>query len=195
MGWFKESKEPEKPKKKSKSPEKCPVCGELSFQKATAYMTSTKKETNGQTIIYIEDKDFHQFTGNDTGFCKTCGGIARGWIFANAEDVINELLVKDYNSALRYVMVKLAQASKSGANETEALYEAVKEVKEVQEANANVKSHKGYYILLMLIENESLGLGGKARDAYTLLKAMRTMNKESHQQLRGMLEKICPQFF
>ncbi len=219
MGWFSRKKKEKEVKKKQpekKSEKKqlmeCPVCGQQTFEQVTAYIYTEKHTTdNDIPIIAIKEQECKEQTGEQTGFCESCGGIVHGWVFADPENAVSSFNIKDLNRMFFHLKSKMAAAQKAKQDILAVIPEVIAEAKN-QLKNSDREFVAGYYLIIMLIENKYINLHPDFIKAYEgfkksreigvnadlLVKAMLVKSGsmfETHQKVKEMFQKYSPQYF
>ena len=201
MGWFsreKKEKKTEKGKEKIESFTTCPVCGENIFVKVTTYLYDSEPETVGDAQIVKENEaDCSKYTGEHTGYCRKCGGVVHGWLFAESVDVLNPWVIKHFNHAFLYAVTRMDKEVRSGkkANRLESLSCIVTELKEESSGLGQLADFAvGYYLLLMFVENNVIEF--KNPEQFTRLRAVfKSSEAVMHDYVKELMKNNFPQFF
>ncbi len=200
MGWFskkKKGKKTESIKTKAESFSACPVCGDKIFVKVTTYLYSGEPETVGDMNIVTENEaDCSRFTGDQTGYCQKCGGIAHGWIFAEPAHNLSPMVIQHFNQTFLYAVNRMNKEVNSGksANRFEAINRTVIEIKE-QSAGVGLIADfaVGYYLLILLFENDVIGFNDPL--VFSMLKVERSISDTTHEKLKSLMQNNFQQFF
>jgi hypothetical protein len=206
MGWFSNTKQKEEDKKEEAHKallSLCPVCGENTFEKGTTFLCNGEETKVGDLRIVSEKEgDCSNRTGNETGFCHTCGGIVHGWIFDRPENVPGGAYhIKWLNRYFVGVQIEGQKASKANFGAAMGVKKGFQTIKE-SDMDKNMKFITCFYILVMMKENSLIDFGGKKDEAYNMLKMSRSIwtpamgqQNSPHEKMKELLPKILPDFF